>query len=100
MLAQLLSFPMGRLWAAVVPNVTIFGVHLNPGPFTIKEHVLLTIMATVGGQSAYAVRPLVRFFTNLIITSCQTDVLPCKESFTVKLSSLAVSVSTLPAITS
>ncbi|KAG1721253.1 OPT oligopeptide transporter protein-domain-containing protein, partial [Suillus occidentalis] len=54
MLAQLLSFPMGRLWAAVVPNVTIFGVHLNPGPFTIKEHVLLTTMATVGGQSAYA----------------------------------------------
>jgi len=27
---------------------------LNPGPFTIKEHVLVTIMATVGWQSAYA----------------------------------------------
>ncbi|KIK34782.1 hypothetical protein CY34DRAFT_812696 [Suillus luteus UH-Slu-Lm8-n1] len=54
MVAQLLSFPMGRLWAAAVPNVTIFGVHLNPGPFTIKEHVLVTIMATVGWQSAYA----------------------------------------------
>lgn len=54
MVAQLLSFPMGRLWAAVVPNVSVFGVHLNPGPFTIKEHVLITIMATVGWQSAYA----------------------------------------------
>ncbi|KAG2155226.1 OPT oligopeptide transporter [Suillus bovinus] len=54
MVAQLLAFPMGRLWAAVVPNVSVFGVRLNPGPFTIKEHVLITIMATVGWQSAYA----------------------------------------------
>lgn len=53
--AQLLSFPIGRLWARVVPNVTVFGVRLNPGPFTVKEHVLITIMANVGYQSAYAV---------------------------------------------
>ncbi|KAN0078386.1 OPT oligopeptide transporter domain containing protein [Tylopilus felleus] len=52
--AQLLSFPMGRLWARVVPNWKIFGVSINPGPFTMKEHVLVTIMATVGYQSAYA----------------------------------------------
>ncbi|KAG0691921.1 OPT oligopeptide transporter [Suillus ampliporus] len=52
--AQLLSFPMGRLWAAVVPNISVFGARLNQGPFTIKEHVLITIMATVGWQSAYA----------------------------------------------
>ncbi|KAJ8595082.1 OPT oligopeptide transporter [Rhizopogon salebrosus TDB-379] len=52
--AQLLSFPMGRFWAAVVPNISVFGARLNPGPFTIKEHVLITIMATVGWQSAYA----------------------------------------------
>ena len=32
----------------VVPNWSIFGVSLNPGPFTVKEHVLLSIMATVG----------------------------------------------------
>ncbi|KAG1824546.1 OPT oligopeptide transporter [Suillus subaureus] len=54
MVAQLLSFPMGRFWAAVLPNISIFGVRLNPGPFTIKEHVLVTIMSTVGWQSAYA----------------------------------------------
>ena len=53
--AQLLSFPLGRLWARVVPNVKIFGVSINPGPFTVKEHVLLTVMATVGYSSAYAV---------------------------------------------
>ncbi|KAH8833619.1 OPT oligopeptide transporter [Flagelloscypha sp. PMI_526] len=52
--AQLVSFPMGKLWAAVVPNVKIFGISLNPGPFTVKEHVLVTIMASVGWQSAYA----------------------------------------------
>ena len=62
--AVLISLPMGRAWAAVcfhpifrgspdpvctqiVPNWRILGVSLNPGPFTIKEHVLLTIMATV-----------------------------------------------------
>ncbi|KAI0776983.1 small oligopeptide transporter [Trametes elegans] len=52
--AQLLSFPIGRLWARFVPNVKVFGVSINSGPFTVKEHVLITIMATVGYQSAYA----------------------------------------------
>ncbi|KAI0919974.1 hypothetical protein AcV5_001906 [Taiwanofungus camphoratus] len=52
--AQLLSFPIGRLWARIVPRVKVFGVSLNPGPFTVKEHVLITIMATVGYSSAYA----------------------------------------------
>ncbi|KAJ7767859.1 OPT oligopeptide transporter [Mycena maculata] len=52
--AQLLTFPTGRFMAAFLPNWKILGVSLNPGPFTVKEHVLITIMATVGGQSAYA----------------------------------------------
>ncbi|KAF9530830.1 OPT oligopeptide transporter [Crepidotus variabilis] len=52
--AQLLIFPLGRLWARVLPNVSILGLNLNPGVFTIKEHVLATIMAGVGFQSAYA----------------------------------------------
>ncbi|KIY43237.1 OPT oligopeptide transporter [Fistulina hepatica ATCC 64428] len=52
--AQLLAFPLGRAWARTVPNWSVFGIPLNPGPFTIKEHVLLTIMATVGATSAYA----------------------------------------------
>ncbi|KAI6165122.1 OPT oligopeptide transporter protein-domain-containing protein [Pisolithus thermaeus] len=51
---QLLSFPMGRAWAKFVPKWRIFGYQLNPGPFTIKEHVLITIMASVGAASAYA----------------------------------------------
>ncbi|XP_006455006.1 oligopeptide transporter protein OPT variant 1 [Agaricus bisporus var. bisporus H97] len=54
--AQLLSFPIGRAAAAWVPNWSVFGFQLNPGPFTVKEHVLVTVsyLATVGWQSAYA----------------------------------------------
>ncbi|KAF8263832.1 OPT oligopeptide transporter [Lactarius quietus] len=48
------SFPIGKLWARYVPNVTLFGVELNPGPFTIKEHVIITIMSLVADGSAYA----------------------------------------------
>ncbi|TDL22377.1 small oligopeptide transporter [Rickenella mellea] len=54
LVAQLLSFPLGRLWAAVVPRKNVLGLSLNPGPFTVKEHVIITIMAGVGAQSAYA----------------------------------------------
>ena len=70
LVAQLVSYPMGGLWARFMPRVKIFGVSLNPGPFTIKEHVgtdsfhlgvfsastqvLVTIMAGVGSESAYA----------------------------------------------
>jgi hypothetical protein len=53
--AQLISFPMLRLYARIVPQVKIFGISINPGPFTVKEHVLITIMAGVGAGSAYAV---------------------------------------------
>ena len=35
----LVTFPFGRGWARIMPAWTLFGVSLNPGPFTIKEHV-------------------------------------------------------------
>ncbi|KAF9473387.1 small oligopeptide transporter [Pholiota conissans] len=54
LVAQLLVFPIGRAWVRICPSITILGLELNPGPFTIKEHVLVTIMASVGAQSAYA----------------------------------------------
>ncbi|KAH8823463.1 small oligopeptide transporter, partial [Flagelloscypha sp. PMI_526] len=54
LVAQLVVFPVGRLWARFMPTFLIFGHSWNPGPFTIKEHVLVTIMATVGAVSAYA----------------------------------------------
>jgi len=52
--AQLLTFPLGRAWAKFLPNIKIFGISVNPGPFSIKEHVLITIMASVGATTAYA----------------------------------------------
>ncbi|KAG5637343.1 hypothetical protein H0H81_004900 [Sphagnurus paluster] len=39
LVAQLLVFPLGRAWARILPNVTLCGVEINPGPFSIKEHV-------------------------------------------------------------
>lgn len=52
----ILAFPLGRLWAWGMPNVSIFGVPLNPGPFNLKEHTIITIMGLVsfGGGAAYA----------------------------------------------
>ena len=36
----LITFPIGRALARTVPQWRLLGVlHLNPGPFTIKEHV-------------------------------------------------------------
>ena len=51
----LLSLPICNAWARYLPNISIFGIPLNPGPFTIKEHVIITIMAGVGAGPAYAV---------------------------------------------
>jgi len=52
---QVLTFPICKAWARYFPNISLFGIPLNPGPFTIKEHVIITIMAGVGAGSAYAV---------------------------------------------
>lgn len=53
---SILAWPLGRAWEKVMPNVKIFGVSLNPGPFNIKEHTLITIMGNVSlsGGAAYA----------------------------------------------
>ncbi|KAL8283781.1 hypothetical protein RQP46_005213 [Phenoliferia psychrophenolica] len=49
--AQVLSYPFGMLfaWALPTKSWTMFGhrCSLNPGPFNIKEHMLITIMANV-----------------------------------------------------
>ncbi|KAK6458856.1 OPT oligopeptide transporter protein-domain-containing protein [Scheffersomyces xylosifermentans] len=54
---SILAWPIGLLWADWVPNWKIFGAELNPGPFNIKEHTIITIMANVAfgaGGAAYA----------------------------------------------
>jgi len=51
----LISLPICNEWARYFPNVSIFGLKINPGPFTVKEHVIVTIMASVSASTAYAV---------------------------------------------
>ena len=63
---QVATLPIGHFMAAVLPRTKIrvpgFGsktVSLNPGPFNMKEHVLITIFANAGSAfgsgSPYAV---------------------------------------------
>ena len=58
-LATLLSYPMGIFMAQVLPirKYRLFGFEftLNPGPFGVKEHVLITIIASAGGSLAYGI---------------------------------------------
>ncbi|KAJ3077035.1 hypothetical protein HDU98_009436 [Podochytrium sp. JEL0797] len=44
-IAIILSYPMGLFLAAILPSG-----FLNPGPFSVKEHVLIYIMASCSGQ--------------------------------------------------
>ncbi|KAF8261428.1 OPT oligopeptide transporter protein-domain-containing protein [Lactarius quietus] len=48
------------------PNVTLFGIGLNPGPFTTKEHVIISIMTGVADGPAYAtdIIAVQKFFYN------------------------------------
>jgi hypothetical protein len=45
--AQLVSFPVGKAWGKYMPNwgFNLFGlpIQLNPSPFNIKEHTLITV---------------------------------------------------------
>ena len=50
LVAQLLAYPLGKLMAKILP-----AGRLNPGPFNVKEHVLITLCANCAGSSAYAV---------------------------------------------
>ncbi|KAJ2800621.1 hypothetical protein H4R21_003102, partial [Coemansia helicoidea] len=56
---QLLAFPAGYVMSRVLPSrrFTTFGWtwSLNPGPFNIKEHVLISIFATASSGSPYAI---------------------------------------------
>lgn len=52
--AQLLAYPFGRFLALVLPKGP-----LNPGPFNVKEHTLITVMANVSFGTAYATDILV-----------------------------------------
>ncbi|XP_019058544.1 PREDICTED: oligopeptide transporter 1-like, partial [Tarenaya hassleriana] len=58
--AQIITLPIGRLMAATLPKRkfgfpgTNWKWSLNPGPFSMKEHALITIFASSGSGGAYA----------------------------------------------
>jgi hypothetical protein len=47
-------FPICKEWALSLPNVTFLGISFNARPFSIQEHVLITIKTIVCAGSAYA----------------------------------------------
>jgi hypothetical protein len=78
----LLTYPICKAWARYLPNISLFGFSLNPGPFTIKEHVIITIMASVGGSSAYAVSCKFRKLTRgNCLPHLQTDIVAVQKVF-------------------
>ncbi|WVZ82786.1 hypothetical protein U9M48_030013 [Paspalum notatum var. saurae] len=58
--AQIAVLPAGRLMAAALPGGAFlfrgrpWELALNPGPFGVKEHVLVTIFANAGAGSVFA----------------------------------------------
>lgn len=59
---QIATLPIGRFMAKTLPNTKFripgFGdreFSLNPGPFNVKEHVLISIFANVSSGTAYAI---------------------------------------------
>ena len=66
-LVLLIAYPLGKALALVLPIRTwalprILGggkVSLNPGPFNIKEHVLIYMMVNVGAYPAYVMNAIV-----------------------------------------
>ncbi|KNE72460.1 OPT family small oligopeptide transporter [Allomyces macrogynus ATCC 38327] len=62
--AVLLAYPLGLLMAAVVPSVEVNlgplgSFNTNPGPFSVKEHVLIGIFGSTGASGIYGTDNLV-----------------------------------------
>lgn len=62
--SAIIAWPLGRLWDKIVPNWSFFNnrIQLNPSPFNLKEHTLITIMASVSFGSGAA------YMTDIIVT--------------------------------
>ncbi|WZY81360.1 hypothetical protein YC2023_027744 [Brassica napus] len=57
--AQIAVVPLGHLMARVLPNKKYlegsrWEFNMNPGPFNVKEHVMITIFANSGAGTVYA----------------------------------------------
>lgn len=80
--AQIAVVPLGHLLARALParpylKGTRWEFTLNPGPFNVKEHVLITIFANSGAGSVYAIHVVtavkvfygrkITFFVSLLV---------------------------------
>ncbi|KAG4918149.1 hypothetical protein JHK85_056430 [Glycine max] len=80
--AQIAVVPLGQLMAATITKRVFFrGTRweftLNPGPFNVKEHVLITIFANSGAGTVYAIHVVtavkifyhkhISFFVSLLV---------------------------------
>ncbi|KAF7525202.1 hypothetical protein G7054_g11180 [Neopestalotiopsis clavispora] len=60
LIAQIIAWPIGQGWEKIMPKreytLWPFGIRwsLNPGPFNIKEHSIIVVMASVSFSVAYA----------------------------------------------
>ncbi|KAI1037295.1 hypothetical protein LB503_009051 [Fusarium chuoi] len=58
LIAQIVAWPMGHGWSKFVSDreFNTFGITwtLNPGPFNVKEHAIIVVMASVSFSVAYA----------------------------------------------
>jgi hypothetical protein len=101
-IAMLLSLPICKVWARYLPNISLFGIPLNPGPFTVKEHVIITIMAGIGAVPSYAVSvaptwQIMSLMSGLFCSvraltfSFRTMLSPFRKSFTISTPHLPVS---------
>ncbi|KAI9183853.1 OPT super [Blastocladiella emersonii ATCC 22665] len=54
--AVLLGYPLGKAMHAFLPS---YRIDTNPGPFTVKEHVLITIFASTGAGGIYGIENII-----------------------------------------
>jgi hypothetical protein len=53
-----LAYILGEFMAVAIPRRGAIGRFLNPGPFNMKEHAAITLMASAASQSALATEAL------------------------------------------
>ncbi|UNI18463.1 hypothetical protein JDV02_004731 [Purpureocillium takamizusanense] len=56
---QLIAYPIGVGWAKYMPDASfkVFGatIEVNPGPFNVKEHTIITMMTAAGSSISYSI---------------------------------------------
>ncbi|KAJ3275885.1 hypothetical protein HDV01_006751 [Terramyces sp. JEL0728] len=70
-IANMVAYPIGLFLARTVPDITIAGIQFNPGPFNVKEHVLINIIVSAAASPPYGVDNVVAqklFFNDQKVT--------------------------------